>query len=144
MLSCFKDLGYNVEWRVINAADYGFSQRRRRVFIFAYRNDTNYCRRVTQFMEDDGFMEAYIREVGLFTQEFPIETIYAENRVTLDMPIFEISNEFSFRFQEFGVMIGNEIYTARYTPVEMRATTLGEILQQDVSGEFYIGEELDR
>ena len=29
------DLGYLVEWRVVNAADYGFPQRRRRVFIVA-------------------------------------------------------------------------------------------------------------
>ena len=29
------DLGYTVEWRVVNAADYGFAQRRRRVFIVA-------------------------------------------------------------------------------------------------------------
>lgn len=33
MLSCLADLGYEVEWRVINAADYGFPQKRRRVFI---------------------------------------------------------------------------------------------------------------
>lgn len=144
MLSCFRDLGYNVEWRVINAADYGFSQRRRRIFIFAYRNDTDYCGRVTQFVGNNDFMEAYIREVGFFAQEFPIKTIYAENRVTLDMPILKISNEFSFGFQEAGVMIDNEIYTTRYIPVEMIATTLGEILQQDVSEEFYLGEELDR
>ena len=33
MLASLSDLGYVVEWRVINAADYGFPQRRRRVFI---------------------------------------------------------------------------------------------------------------
>lgn len=33
MLSCLSLLGYDVEWRVINAADYGFPQKRRRVFI---------------------------------------------------------------------------------------------------------------
>lgn len=32
MLTAFNNLGYSVEWRVINAADYGRSQRRRRVF----------------------------------------------------------------------------------------------------------------
>lgn len=42
ILACFNDLGYTVEWRVINAADYGFAQRRRRIFIFACKNDTNY------------------------------------------------------------------------------------------------------
>ena len=75
MLTCFRDLGYNVEWRVINAADYGFPQRRRRVFIFAYKHNTNYCKNVTKGLNNDGFMEAYIREVGFFAEPFPIETI---------------------------------------------------------------------
>lgn len=35
ILSCLASLGYVVEWRVVNAADYGFPQRRRRVFILA-------------------------------------------------------------------------------------------------------------
>ena len=33
MLASLADLGYEVEWRVVNAADYGFPQKRRRVFI---------------------------------------------------------------------------------------------------------------
>ena len=41
ILRCFYEKGYAVEWRVINAADYGFPQRRRRTFIFAYHNDTH-------------------------------------------------------------------------------------------------------
>src|SRR6185436_11149332 len=40
MLKSLSDLGYIVEWRVINAADYGMPQRRRRVFIFGYRKGT--------------------------------------------------------------------------------------------------------
>ena len=40
ILACFNDLGYTVEWRVINAAEYGFAQRRRRTFIFACKNTT--------------------------------------------------------------------------------------------------------
>ena len=35
MLSSLAALGYSVEWRVVNAADYGFAQRRKRVFILA-------------------------------------------------------------------------------------------------------------
>lgn len=46
ILACFYDLGYTVEWRVINAADYGFAQRRRRTFIFACKNDTNYYKTI--------------------------------------------------------------------------------------------------
>lgn len=37
MIASLNDLGYAVEWRVINAADYGFPQKRRRVFILGYR-----------------------------------------------------------------------------------------------------------
>jgi DNA (cytosine-5)-methyltransferase 1 len=40
ILSCFRDLEYAVEWRVINAADYGFPQKRRRIFILAQQKET--------------------------------------------------------------------------------------------------------
>ena len=40
MLSALYDLGYAIEWRVVNAADYGFPQRRRRVFIVGYKQGT--------------------------------------------------------------------------------------------------------
>src|SRR4029079_9899017 len=42
MLATFRDLDDSVEWRVINAAEYGFAQRRRRVFIFAYKNGISF------------------------------------------------------------------------------------------------------
>lgn len=37
ILACFRDEGYTVEWRVINAAEYGYQQRRRRIFILHIR-----------------------------------------------------------------------------------------------------------
>lgn len=46
ILTCLRDEGYAVEWRVINAAEYGYQQRRRRTFIFAYKSDTHYCREI--------------------------------------------------------------------------------------------------
>lgn len=144
MLTCFRDLGYNVEWRVINAADYGFAQRRRRVFIFAYKHDTNYCNHVTKGINDKGFMEAYIRENGFFAETFPIETIYSEDEKMLNQDILEVSDNFSFTFQESGVLINDRIYTTRYTPQRQKSITLGEILQSDVAEEFYLAEELDR
>ena len=42
ILRCFCEAGYGVQWRVINAAEYGHPQRRRRTFIFAFRKDTKY------------------------------------------------------------------------------------------------------
>lgn len=35
MLTCLADLGYSAEWRVVNSAEYGFPQRRKRVYIYA-------------------------------------------------------------------------------------------------------------
>ena len=40
ILNDLLDLGYHVEWRVINAAEYGMPQQRKRVFILAYRVPT--------------------------------------------------------------------------------------------------------
>ena len=51
MLACFNDLGYSVEWRVINAAEYGYQQRRRRVFIFAYKDSTKYADQIKKSVD---------------------------------------------------------------------------------------------
>ena len=52
MLRTFLNNDYAVEWRVINAAEYGFPQKRRRVFIFAYHESTN-CLLYTSDAADD-------------------------------------------------------------------------------------------
>jgi DNA (cytosine-5)-methyltransferase 1 len=40
ILKSLNDLGYAVEWRVVNASEYGMPQRRRRIFILAYLKDS--------------------------------------------------------------------------------------------------------
>ncbi len=40
ILASLSDLGYTVEWRIINAADYGMPQRRRRTYIVGYKEDS--------------------------------------------------------------------------------------------------------
>ena len=42
MLSSFDKLGYSIEWRIINAADYGGAQKRKRVFLFIYKNESKF------------------------------------------------------------------------------------------------------
>ena len=45
MLASFGMLGYNVEWRVVNAAEYGYPQRRKRVFLLARQSGkTGVCK----------------------------------------------------------------------------------------------------
>ncbi|MCA1047047.1 DNA cytosine methyltransferase [Bacillus toyonensis] len=51
MLVSLNGLGYNVEWRVINAENYRCAQRRRRVFIFAYRKRAKFLSVTTDFNE---------------------------------------------------------------------------------------------
>jgi len=46
ILAGLQELGYAVEWRVVNAADYGHAQKRRRVFILAYHASTALCKRL--------------------------------------------------------------------------------------------------
>ena len=61
ILSCLSDLGYSAEWRVVNAADYGAAQRRRRTYIFAYKDGTAYgelmgTKTAEEIISKDGFM----------------------------------------------------------------------------------------
>ena len=60
MLASLSDLGYAVEWRVINAAEYGMPQRRKRVYIFAYKDNSkkedlvNRLRTIAEEIESNG------------------------------------------------------------------------------------------
>jgi DNA (cytosine-5)-methyltransferase 1 len=65
MLSCLALLGYEVEWRVINAADYGFPQKRRRVFIVARHVSV-----VTEHVEPLG----WLLKTGILAKSCPVAT----------------------------------------------------------------------
>jgi DNA (cytosine-5)-methyltransferase 1 len=141
MLACFRDLGYTVEWRVINAADYGFSQRRRRVFIFAYHNSTQYFKRKT---EDRDFlnMKNYILENGFFSKEFPIQEIIDQPVIDFNQDVKTISDTHKGAFFESGVMTGNQVYTAKYVAKTKEAKKLGQVLQSNVEEKYFLGEDL--
>ena len=55
MLRCFADNGYSVEWRVINAAEYGHPQKRRRIYIFAFKNTTKHAQNLINYSADQIF-----------------------------------------------------------------------------------------
>lgn len=67
MLRCLADLGYAVEWRVINAAEYGLPQRRRRTYIFAYRKNTAFYKQIKKSKAENVFLSK-----GIFARAFPI------------------------------------------------------------------------
>lgn len=133
MLACFAELGYSVEWRVINAAQYGAAQRRRRTFIFAYRNDTNWGKQAAQITD-----EQLIREKGLMPQAFPINGFAAIQHETLPKNLIDISNNFKFAFQNAGCMHNWIVSTAQAVENEIPPIVLRDILQADVDEKYYI------
>lgn len=78
MLASLSDLGYSVEWRVINAADYGMPQRRRRIFIVAYHSSTKLAKKYAKFPDED-----VVTRDGVLAKAFSITkdiTIESTNR----------------------------------------------------------------
>ena len=66
ILASLSDLGYTVEWRVINAAEYGMPQRRRRTYIVAYKDDTNLHRQF--YFVENKFL--WVLHDGVMAQAF--------------------------------------------------------------------------
>lgn len=141
MLTAFNNLGYSVEWRVINAADYGRSQRRRRVFFFVYRNDTEFARLVDERFEHNDFIfdeikyNEYLFHTGLFATKFPVQKTPVKNRYAfyeLESDIVNISDNFTGTFWNTGVMRHGKYYSVDTKPdFSGKAITLGEILQDE-------------
>jgi DNA (cytosine-5)-methyltransferase 1 len=69
MLASLSDLGYIVEWRVINAADYGLPQRRRRVFIMAYKKDT----KIYNQIKAEKSITNWLQSSGIIATAFPVK-----------------------------------------------------------------------
>ena len=133
ILACFAELGYSAEWRVINAATYGAAQRRRRTFIFAYRNDTRYGNRMAAVNP-----EQVLSTEGLMPRAFPILEVGKPKETQLPTDIVEVSDKFAFDFRQAGYMTQGQIYTADVEVCEETPVLLKDILQSDVDEKFYI------
>ena len=126
---------YSVEWRIINTADYGQAQRRRRVFIFAYRNDILYAtKRETETEEN------LLHHTGFFATPFPVE---AEPSMKHPAKSFELPewnldiNDFSENYWNSGIMRNGKGYTAQLLPVQEPPILLSNILEKGIVDEKY-------
>lgn len=91
MLASLCDLGYEVEWRVVNAADYGFPQRRRRVFIVGRLLGKEKAKK-------NG--AGVVFESGVFANALPV---HSDNRLDLaESEHFELTGEIHEISAEFG------------------------------------------
>lgn len=143
ILASLSDLGYIVEWRVINAAEYGMPQRRRRTYIVGYRKDSVVANKI----EDANNWLFYD---GVMAKSFP----FAEKKNTLSKfkitgSIKEVSDNFNKNkkdspFGTAGIMIDRKILSVDSTFVyEGTSQTLGDILvdEEFVPEEFFISDE---
>ncbi len=126
MLASLSDLGYAVEWRVVDSSDYGFPQRRKRVFILAERTDG--WERNTDWIESDGVM----------ARALPIHPVEEVRSFSLgDGELSEISEVFNSDegdtptpFGNCGVMVDREVLTAKCkSDFTGEKATLASVLQ---------------
>ena len=145
ILKSLNDLGYSVEWRVVNAADYGMPQRRRRIFILAYSQDSKIYNQIKETNSRD-----WILKDGTLANAFPVqsENILFPKEFQLKGNIVEISENFNKNgkigmFENSGVMVNGIVTTIKTKPnYEDKFTILKDIIQNgEVTDEFYINEE---
>ncbi len=147
ILWCLKELNYSVEWRVINAAEYGYAQRRRRVFIFAYKNDTKYG----QSMRLKQAEELVVSE-GFFQNMFPAHSTKKTSSLddAIDFryeDVMDLSDRFHAKFNNAGCLSGDVLYTEQLTPAELadeEKTLLGDIIEPSVDKKYNLDGELDK
>jgi DNA (cytosine-5)-methyltransferase 1 len=152
ILSCLAQLGYVAEWRVVNAADYGFPQRRRRVFLYAHRLD--HC----------GFAWKPIRRIyrdGVMAKALPVSragmSLFFEGdadepstaSLEIDANPYVVSESFGYGlikspFENAGVMIEGRVWTRAVTPVYRgKRHKLADVVARTkyVSDEYFVSEE---
>lgn len=144
ILQSLHELGYAVEWRVINAADFGMPQRRRRIFILAYLQGTNIYENLKEMPATD-----WILQSGTLAQALPVisEKTLFPTEFTLKGDIVSISENFNKGstvglFENTGIMINGLVTTIKTQHCyEGKIMILKDLLQNgEVSPEFYINE----
>lgn len=142
MLQSLNELGYAVEWRVINAAEYGMPQRRRRIFFIGYHKSTEIYKRLQKSDKID-----WLTEEGTIANAFPVAKTNSIQEIELKGDLVEITNNFNKTgelspFQNTGLLINGKVYTTKTEPnYDGDFTVLGDVLQNgEVTNEFFISE----
>lgn len=136
ILACLNSLGYSAEWRVVNAADYGACQRRRRTFIFAWKNATKFGKRSAKLE-----IEPRLRKDGFFAKAFPVKALGEITAAELQKEIGDVSDSFAFAFENSGFMTGGKVWTAKCEPKTTAPVPLADILDRNVDEKYYIDDE---
>ena len=149
ILQSLNELGYAVEWRIVNAAEFGMPQRRRRIFILAYLKGTSIYENIKEVSPTE-----WILEEGTLAEAFPVtsESTLFPTEFKLKGDIVSISENFNKNgntglFENTGIMINGSVTTIKTKPnYEGNFTILKDIIQNgEVTEEFYIDKnDLDK
>ena len=152
MLASLSDLGYIVEWRVINAADYGMPQRRRRVFIFGFHKTSELYKKYKSSKD-------WSHKDGVLAKAFPVikeksgqQELFEGFEIKGDL--VEITKNFNKErgsvgvFENSGIMDNRNVVTYKVKPnYKGKKTTLKDIIipYKDVAHEYFLSEsDLDK
>ena len=117
MLASLSDLDYAVEWRIINAADYGMPQRRRRIFFLAYHKSTDLYKSLVKKTN------SWIENDGVLSRSFPVEPVIGStiNKITISGSLEELTENFGVHFKKSpfensGIMWNRKVITHKIFP----------------------------
>lgn len=143
MLQSLNELGYAVEWRVINAAEYGMPQRRRRVFFIGYHKSTDVYKRLVKTNKTE-----WLTKEGTIAKAFPVNKINSLDEIELKGDLVKITDNFNKNgklspFQNTGLLIKGRVFTTKTEPsYDGERIVLGDVLQNgEVASDFFINEK---
>lgn len=147
IIASLNDLGYIVEWRVINAAEYGMPQRRRRTFIMGYKEGTSIYKKILKLKNPHD----WLKENGVISSAFPIifnEKNPSESKFKIIGNLPKVSDCFNREapamspFLNSGIAIQRQIFTMETEPnYSGKKMVLGDIVEMDekkIPPEFFI------
>ena len=120
ILKGFQELGYAVEWRVVNAGEYGFPQKRRRIFILAYKLKTSQGKSLKASADEPA---AVLTLKGVLAQSLPcvseelIPEVYDLNKFETDVDVKDRYAEDASPFLSAGFMLNGDVHTLQVDPV---------------------------
>ena len=141
MLRSLDQLGYAVEWRVINAADYGMPQRRRRVFLLGYHRSTALYKALRR--SDPA---AWLTGTGTLGQAFPASQDGSVMQFSIAQELDELSRDFGERkgrtpFKNAGILMDGMVFTGAVKPAyDGRMARLADHLQpaKEIPAQYFI------
>jgi len=142
ILSCLNYLDYAVGWSVINASEYGYPQKRKRVYILAYRKGANLYEKLTKSNPKD-----WLTKSGVFAKAFKAIPQGEIHTQTIPVSISETVESFSNDddlFLNAGLMIKGICHHIKLKSDYHGAyMNLGDILlsKKDIPKSYYIPKE---